>query len=152
MTYKAPFYSVKKALYAALSNSDIGIEWFDASVPIEEIEQQFKEQEEFAYGIFGASNADCESIKDTIIWNMNINLQIYSNYSGSKVISQKLEELLNFFCSDAGWESMQNVLTPEEFKLLSISCGALSVNMPIYSDVGVWQSGSTNVTFKVNQI
>ena len=60
MIYKVPFVAISKAVYAVLSdtNNHIGLEWFDSAVPIYEIEDYFKSQAEFAYGIFGAADAD----------------------------------------------------------------------------------------------
>jgi len=152
MIYKAPFYACQKALYTALSSSSIGLSWFDASVPIDEIENQFKNQAEFAYGIIGTATADCQSAKDVAVWNASIGLEIYSNYKGRKVIYQKLEGLLNYLSGATGFQALQVALAPQGFALVSIEIGALTANMPIYSDMGVWQSGQTNIIFKVQQI
>ena len=55
MIYKAPFYAMQKAVYAALSQSDSGLQWYDSAVPIEEIAELHKNQAEFAYGIVDCS-------------------------------------------------------------------------------------------------
>ena len=151
MIYKTPFYAIAKALYTALSDSDIGLSWFDASVPIEEIENLFKTQSEFAYGIIGGSSADCASAKDIAVWDADIDVEVYSNYKGRKVIYQKLEALLNYVSTDAGYLALQTVLAEEGFQLISLSVGTLTVNLPFYGDTGVWQSGQTTITFKVKQ-
>lgn len=153
MIYKAPFFAVSKAVYSGLSTATtIGLQWFDASVPIKEVEAQFKGQTEFAYGIFGTSSADCLPNKDMAIWECSLRLEIYSNYKGRKVISQKLEALLNYFSSDAGWQKLQSVFTAQGYQLLSMNVGTLIVNPPLYTDIGVWQSGTTEITFKINQL
>ena len=41
MNYKAPFYAVNLSLYKALSGKK-DMEWFDASVPVFEIEDYFR--------------------------------------------------------------------------------------------------------------
>jgi hypothetical protein len=154
MNYKAPFTAISTALYGALSDEDcsIGIDWFDSAVPIEEIESLFRDQTEFAYGVFGTSDADCTPNKDSVIWDASMQLEIYSNYKGRKVIADKLEALLNFLSSQEGYNAIQSNLLSHRFSLVSISVGGLRVNLPIYSENGVWQSGSTNVVFKVNQM
>ena len=154
MNYKAPFTAISTALYGALSDEDcpIGIDWFDSAVPIEEIESLFRDQTEFAYGVFGTSDADCTPNKDSVIWDASMQLEIYSNYKGRKVIADKLEALLNFLSSQEGYNAIQSNLLSHRFSLVSISVGGLRVNFPIYSENGVWQSGSTNVVFKVNQM
>ena len=151
MIYKAPFSAVTSALYSVLS-ADSGIEWFDSAVPIDEIDGYFKNQAEFAYGIFGASEADCVSNKTVAIWECDMQLEIYSNYKGRKVIAEQLEELLNYLSSDAGKLALQTAFNQEGFALINMTIGALRVNLPIYSDNGIWQSGSANVSFRVNQL
>lgn len=152
MIYRAPFYAITKAIYQTLKTSDIGLEWFDSSTPIEEIEQLFKNQEEFSYGVFGNSDADCLTNKDTAIWDASIRLDVYSNYKGRKVISQKLEAVLNYLCTDKGWNGLQSSFVADGYQLISIDVGRLVINAPFYGDIGVWQSGSINVMFKVGQL
>lgn len=153
MIYKTPFYAATKALYGALSaDESIGIDWFDSAVPIDEIEDYFKNQSEFAYGIFGAAEADCTPIKDHAIWTMSINIDVYSNYKGKKRITQILEALMNYLSSTAGWNTIQTALAAEDFQMSSIKVNALRVNVPIYGETGVWQSGSTSIVLTMDQI
>ena len=154
MIYKVPFVAISKAVYAVLSdtNNGIGLEWFDSAVPINEIEDYFKSQAEFAYGIFGAADADCTPAKTVAVWDSTLQLEIYSNYKGRKVIAEKLEAVLNYLSSEAGKNAIQAALNAEGFTLVSMTVNALRINLPIYSDNGVWQSGSTNISFKVNQL
>lgn len=150
MMYKAPFYYVGKALYSALSNMDI--EWFDSSASVDDIESYFKNQSEYTYGILGTSTADCVANKDTIIWDCSTMLEIYSNYKGRKVISIAIGDLLNYLCSTNGWNALQTSLNSNGYTLISINVGAMSVNMPIYGDYGIWQSGTTTINLKIQQI
>lgn len=154
MIYKAPFTAITTALYGAVSGDScpIGIDWFDSAVPIEEIEALFRDQEEFAYGVFGASDADCTPNKDAAVWDASMQLEIYSNYKGRKVIADKLEALLNYFSSDEGYNAIQRSLNENGFSLVSIRVGGLRVNLPLYSENGVWQSGGTDVVFRLNQL
>ncbi len=153
MLFKAPFTAVTSALYSVLSaegNSDI--EWFDSAVPIKEIEEYFKNQAEFAYGIFGASDADVVSNKTVAIWDCSLQLEIYSNYKGRKVIAEQLAAFLNLLSSGNGQAALQAALNAEGFVLISMEYSPLRVNLPIYSDNGIWQSGSVNMTFRVHQL
>ena len=152
MIYKAPFYAVNKAIYYALSNSDIGLEWFDSGVPIEEVEDYFKNRSEFAYGVFTTATSDTVSNKDAVIWDSTLGIEIYSNYKGRKVIAQKLEALLNFLSNNDGWQKLSQALYNEGFALISVTVGNLTVNMPINDNTGIWQSGSTNLTLKLQQL
>ena len=154
MIYKTPFTAISKAVYSALSdaNNGIGLSWFDSAVPINEIDNYFKTQAEFAYGIFGAADADCTPNKDTAIWDSSLQLDVYSNYKGRKVVAEKLEAVLNYLSSDEGTAAIQAALNDEGFALISMTVGALRINLPIYGDNGVWQSGGTNVVFRVNQL
>ena len=154
MIYKTPFTAISKAVYSALSdaNNDIGLSWFDSAVPINEIDNYFKTQAEFAYGIFGTADADCTPNKDTAIWDSSLQLDVYSNYKGRKVVAEKLEAVLNYLSSDEGTAAIQAALNDEGFALISMTVGALRINLPIYGDNGVWQSGGTNVVFRVNQL
>ena len=154
MIYKVPFVAISKAVYAVLSdtNNNIGLEWFDSAVPINEIDDYFKSQAEFAYGIFGAADADCTPNKTAAVWDSTLQLEIYSNYKGRKVIAQKLEAVLNYLSSEDGKNAIQSALNTEGFALISMTVNVLRVNLPIYSDNGVWQSGSTNISFRVSQL
>lgn len=154
MNFKAPFSALTKALYSVLSSKgcDVGLEWFDSAVPIKEIEDYFKAQAEFAYGIFGAADADCTPNQTEAIWDGSLQLEIYSNYKGRKIVAAKLEALLNYLSSDTGYNALQVALHKEGYGLLDFTVGALRVNLPIYSDYGVWQSGSANISFQVHQL
>lgn len=150
MTYSVPFYAMQSALYKVLSkNSDI--KWFDSGATIEEIADFYKNQTEFAYGILGAADADCQENKDTVIWEMSLDLEIYSNYKGRKVITQQLSSLLNEFCDSAQFTALNDELNTAGFKLIKLTVGALRVNLPIYGDNGIWQSGGTSLRFTVGQ-
>ena len=151
MIYKTPFYAVQKAVYSALTAGKIGVEWFDAAVPIDEIAELYKSQAEFAYGIMGAQEADCDSNKDTAVWTAAIRLDVYSNYKGKKQITVALEKLLNYFCGD-GWDALQESFRQSGYAMISVSVGTLAINAPLYSDVGIWQSGGTKLRFKLQQI
>lgn len=150
MKYKAPFYATTKALYAAL-NHVTGIELFDAAVPIDEIEDYFKNRSECMYGIMGAANSDMASNKDMVLWDSSVEIELYSNYKGRKKISQALEQILNYVSSQAGWDALQGALAKEGFSLVSVTVGAMRINLPVYSDKGIWQSGSTTISLKIVQ-
>lgn len=152
MTYKTPFYAISKALYKALKDSPVGLEWFDSSVPIYEIEEFFKEQAEFSYGVFTTARADTLDYKDSIVWDSTLGCEIYSNYKGRKIIAQKLEALLNYLSDTEGWQKLSEAFDEEGFGLISITVGAMTVDMPMVTDAGVWQSGSTEISFRIQQI
>lgn len=151
MTYVLPFYAIQKALFAVLTASDIGINWFDAGSTMEEIESFYKGVSEFAYGVIAAADADALGTKDAVSWNVNTDLEIYSSYKGRKQLTQTMEKLLNYICTSAAWDAMEAVLNPRGFSLVSISVGNLRVNLPIYGDTGIWQSGMTTLQFTVKQ-
>jgi hypothetical protein len=149
--YVLPFYALQKALFATLTGSDIGINWFDAGSTTEEIEGFYKGMNEFSYGIIAAADADAIGTKDAVSWNSSIDLEIYSSHKGRKQLTQTMEKMLNYICTDAAWTAMETVLNPLGFSLVSISVGNLRVNLPIYGDTGIWQSGATTLRFTVKQ-
>ena len=152
--YKVPFVAISKALYAALNdkNCPVGLNWFDSAVPIEEINNYFKTQAEFAYGVFGASGADCTANKTTVVWDADIQLEVYSNYKGRKVVAEKLDAVLNYISGDAGYYAIQAVLNAAGYALVSVTAGSIGINLPIYSDNGVWQSGGLRLSFRISQL
>lgn len=151
MIYKTPFYAVSKALYATLK-TPTGLEWFDSSVPIDEVENYFKNQSEFAYGVFTTATADALANKDAVVWDSTLGIEIYSNYKGRKVIAKKLEALLNYLSTESGIHAVADVLAAEGYGLISITVGSLNVNLPLVGDTGIWQSGSTNLIFRIQQL
>ena len=152
--YKAPFTAITKSLYTVLSSNDcpVGLEWFDSAVPISEIHDYFKTQAEFAYGIFCEEDADCTDNQTEAVWDGGLQLEIYSNYKGRKIVAAKLEALLNFLSSDAGYNALQEALHTAGYGLVDLTIGGLRVNRPIYSDYGVWQSGGANISFRIHQL
>lgn len=149
MIYKPPFFAMTKALNSALAEGNL--EWFDSSVPIEEIEGYFKDRAEFEYGIYGTSQVDCQDNKDSVIWDGSLDLEIYSNYKGRKRIAIRLEELLNFLSND-GVDAIGTALLEDGYKLISLTVGAMAINLPMFGEAGVWQSGHTTLTFRLQQI
>ena len=152
MIFKAPFTALTKSLYTVLNNNpSVGLDWFDSAVPINEIDDYFKAQAEFSYGVFGQSDADCAPNKTAVVWDGSLQLEVYSNYKGRKVVAQKLEALLNYLSND-GFTALGTELNREGYSLVSLTVGALRVNLPMYSDNGVWQSGGTTIRFQLHQI
>ena len=146
-----PLYQAIMALYHALKEGTAaGLQWFDGGASNEEIEADFRNQSSFSYGIIGAAEADqVDGVED--IWEVNIQLEIYSNYSGRKIIAQKLQELQTYFCQITTWDAMESKLLAESFRMISMSIGPHRINQPIFSDAGNWQNGSVDLTLKLNQ-
>lgn len=150
MTYKLPFTAISKALYATLNGQ--GLEWFDSAVPISEIEEYFRSQAEFAYGILGAADMDARDTKTGPVWTMTINLQIYSNYRGRKDVAEKMEALFNRLASGSGKFAMNSSLNADGFTLVDLTIGAVSISLPIVGDAGEWQNGSIDLKIRVGQL
>lgn len=149
---KVPLYAATMAIYQALSSTGAaGLEWYEGGTDIEEIENNFKTQAVFGYGILGAADAD-QNDKVEDVWDYNIQLEIYSNYPGRKEVAQKLQELMAALCTENVWDAIENALAPEGFKMIKMSIGPHRLNLPIRGDNGIWQSGNLNVTMKLNQI
>ncbi len=152
--YKVPFVAISTALNTALNDQGcpVGLNWFDSAVPIEEINNYFKTQAEFAYGVFGASDADCTANKTAIVWDTDIQLEVYSNYKGRRVVAEKLDAVLNYISGDAGYYAIQAVLNTAGYALVSMTAGNIGINLPMYGDNGVWQSGGLRLSFKSSQL
>lgn len=150
MTYKLPFTAISKALYATLNGQ--GLEWFDSAVPITEIEDYFRSQAEFAYGILGAADMDARDTKTGPVWTMTINLQIYSNYRGRKDVAEKLEATFCRLVSSDGRAALNASLNADSFTLVDLTIGAVSISLPIVGDAGEWQNGSINLKIRVGQL
>ena len=147
-----PLYPAIAALYHALKNGAAGgLQWFDGGASIEEVETNFQNQSSFCYGIIGAAEADQVDGTDDI-WEVNIQLEIYSNYSGRKIVAQKLQALQTYLCQAEAWEAIEAKLLPENFRMIILSIGPHRINQPIFSDAGNWQNGSVNITIKLNQV
>ena len=128
MTYKLPFTAISKALYATLNGQ--GLEWFDSAVPIAEIDDYFRSQAEFAYGILGAADMDARDTKTGTVWTMTINLQIYSNYRGRKDVAEKLEATFCRLASQEGRAALNKSLNDDGFTLVNLTIGAVSHLLP----------------------
>ena len=150
MTYKLPFTAISKALYATLNWQ--GLEWFDSAVPITEIDDYFRSQAEFAYGILGAADMDARDTKTGPVWTMTINLQIYSNYRGRKDVAEKLEATFCRLVSTDGREALNASLNTDGFSLVDMTVGTVSISLPIVGDAGEWQNGSVNLKIRVGQL
>lgn len=149
MSYRLPFNSMQAALYKVLSTMDIG--WFDSGVSITEIEDYYKGQGQIAYGVIGAADADANVNKDKTIWSVALDLEVYSNYKGRKHVIDTLEAVVNLLDNTSSIKTMNERLNEENFTLVDITIGNIRVNLPIYGDSGVWQSGATTLTFRIGQ-
>lgn len=139
------------SLYKALSGKK-DMEWFDASVPVFEIEDYFRHQAEFDYGIIGAAKADCRPNDDVVLWAVSTDMEVYSNYKGRKRIAERLETLLNFLSSQEGWDTLQDILQANGFHLWRVTVNNMRINLPVYSEKGIWQSGAASVVPEIAQL
>lgn len=145
--YKSPFYAITKATKAALS--ELGLPWYDSSVPPAQIIGQHKHQDEIIYGILGASQCDTVSNKDTVVWSARIDLEVYSNYKGRLKVSEALEGILNKLETE---NVMGEIFKEEGYVYVSVTVDSLQINQPIFTDIGAWQSGGTSLIFTLQQI
>ena len=67
-------------------------------------------------------------------------------------MAQKLEAVLNYLSSDTGFAALSKALSTEGYVLVSLTVGALHINLPMYGNNGVWQSGATGLSFKLHQL
>lgn len=149
---KVPLYPGTMALYQALETGEAcGLQWFEGGTDIDEIEDEFREQATFSYGILGAAEAD-QNDKVSTIWDYSIQLEVYSNYPGRRTVAQKLQELMRFLWQTATWDTIDGLLAPEGFTIISMKIGPHRLNPAIKGGNGSWQSGSVNLVMKLNQI
>lgn len=147
-----PLYPAIMAVYHALKDGAAGdVRFFDGGTSDEEIEAEFRNQATFFYGIIGAAEADQRDGVDDI-WDVEIQLEIYSNYSGRKIVTQKLQAVQTYLCQAAAWDKIESKLLSEDFTLISISIGSHRINQAIFGEAGVWQNGSVPITLKLNQV
>lgn len=152
VVYKVPFTEATKALKDTLeSSNDLDLMWFDGDTQPDAVNAFFKQQSEFAYGIFAQSDADIVENKSAVLWDFWLDLEIYSNYKGRLVIAQKLEALLNYLSSEDGFEDLCARLSAKGYNLLSIETGKLHIGLPVTGDYGVWQSGSVPMILHLEQ-
>ncbi|MBQ0066781.1 MAG: hypothetical protein KBS60_01145 [Phascolarctobacterium sp.] len=150
MRYRVPFYSVGKALYAALAEID-GTKWFQASTTPDEVKAQFKGRNEYLYGIIGSIAANVDDNKDVAIWRVPVQLELYSSYKGNKVLAQEIEAVVNYF-SDAEKTIMAEKLAADGFSLISLEINDMSINSPIDSDEGSWTMGGMQLVICIGQV
>lgn len=152
MYYKVPFHDATEALKATLEAcSALNLTWFDGDTPPETVNTYFKQQTEFSYGIFSESDADLVDNKSVALWDFWLDLEIYSNYKGRKVVAQKLETLLNYLSSEVGFADLCQRLSNKGYNLLSVEMGKLHISLPIRGDYGVWQNGSIPLVLHLEQ-
>ena len=149
---KVPLYPATMALYKTLKAGEAcGLTWYEGDTDIDEIDANFRDQAAFGYGILGAVDAD-QNDKVNTIWDYSIQLEIFSSYPGRKIVAEKLNELMNFMCQGTTWSSLEKLLAPEGFTIISMNIGPHRLNPAIRGDNGTWQSGSVNLVMKLNQI
>ena len=79
-------------------------------------------------------------------------MEVYSNYKGRKRIAERLETLLNFLSSQEGWDTLQAILHANGFHLWRVTVNNMRINLPVYSEKGIWQSGAASVVLEIAQL
>lgn len=153
--FKVPFIEGTQAIKEVLEAcEELGLMWFDCSVPPEQIHTLFKQQSEFAYGVLTTSDADTKESKSMVFWDFWLDLEIYSNYKGRKVVAQKIEALINYLSDSedgGGFTLLCEKLSAGSYNLLSISTGKLHIGLPERGEIGVWQYGSIPLVLHLEQ-
>ena len=149
--YRLPFYPATKVLQDVFSKSDIGLAWFDGAEQPEQINSLFKNQAEIKYGVFGFSDADVLNNKTVIFWEFWLDLEVYSNYQGRKIVAQTLQKILGYFSSQEAWDALSEGLLAEGYDLKQIDMGKVHMGLPMHNDIGIWQNGSLPVKFLLEQ-
>ncbi len=150
--YRIPFRAATKALLEVLEScTELDLNWFDGGTSPEAVHNSYKQQAEFAYGIFANSDVGIPDNKSVILWDFWLDLEIYSNYKGRLVVAQKIETLINYLSSESGFGQLCTKLSNSGYKLLSIDLGQMHFGLPVHGDYGLWQNGSVPLILHLEQ-
>lgn len=152
MVFKPPFYEFQSEIYSLFTKADeMNFSIYDSGLSIQEILNDLKNMSSVKYGIIADVTGSQASAKvDSIIWQMSVRIELFSNYKGRKPIA----EMINTITAVATQyiDAFSANLISKGYQVVRMSVGESAIGSAIGDGSLVWQNGYITLNYFLAQL
>lgn len=142
ITYECPFSELQKGVYKLLSDSITDYEIWDDATPIEELESKYGGLDDAKFGLLREVTGVPSVTKvDTLIWDVNMQIYLISNYRGKKVVNEMVNDVCTVLTAC--------VVPMDNFKPLMAKIASVSMTAEKSSGNFTWHIAAVDVNFRI---
>lgn len=152
MIFSTPFIAFQTELISMFTQADeMNFSIFDACMTVDEIMDALKNMSDIHYGVISDVSCKPSSAKaDSIMWRVNVRIELFSTYSGRKQVA----EMVNTIGSVA--TQYQNVfdarLRASGYSVIRQEVGESVIGSAIVANGITWQNGYINLIYHLYQL
>lgn len=152
MIFSTPFIAFQTELISMFTQADeMNFSIFDACMTVDEIMDALKNMSDIHYGVISDVSCKPSSAKaDSIMWRVNVRIELFSTYSGRKQVA----EMVNTIGSVA--TQYQNVfdtrLRAGGYSVIRQEVGESVIGSAIVANGITWQNGYINLVYHLYQL
>lgn len=152
MIFATPFIPFQTELLKMLTNADeMSFSVYDSCMSVSEILESLKTLEDIHYGVIADVSCTPASAKaDSIMWRVNVRIEVFSTYSGRKQVA----EMINAIGSVATqYAEIFNInLQPKGYSVIRQEVGESVVGTALAANGLTWQNGYINLVYHLYQL
>lgn len=152
MVFAPPYTELQTEFYKLMTNADeMDFEVYDSGMSIQEIMGSLKLMNTINYGIIADITGTQTAAKtDTIIWQMNIRLELFSNYKGRKQIADMINTVAKVVTT---YQNEFNAnLCQKGYFVVRNQIGESAIGSAIGDGNLTWQNGYITITYFLSQL
>lgn len=152
MVFAPPYTELQTEFYKLMTNADeMDFEVYDSGMSIQEIMGSLKLMNTINYGIIADITGTQTAAKtDAIIWQMNIRLELFSNYKGRKQIADMINTVAKVVTT---YQNEFNAnLCQKGYFVVRNQIGESAIGSAIGDGNLTWQNGYITITYFLSQL
>ena len=152
MVFAPPYTELQTEFYKLMTNADeMDFEVYDSGMSIQEIMGSLKLMNTINYGVIADITGTQTAAKtDAIIWQMNIRLEMFSNYKGRKQIADMINTVAKVVTT---YQNEFNAnLCQKGYFVVRNQIGESAIGSAIGDGNLTWQNGYITITYFLSQL
>ena len=149
MVFEIPFIPFQSEIYSLFTKADeMNFDVYDGAIGIEEIVEPLKTLEEINFGVIADVSCTQSSTKtDSVMWNVNVRIELFSTYSGRMRIAEMANTIGNVVTKYV--EPFNVNLSQKGYSVIKADIGESFVGSTMFAYGIQWQNGYINLNYQL---
>ena len=152
LVFAPPYTELQSEFYKLMTNADeMDFDVYDSGLSIQEILGSLKNMSSINYGVIADITGNQTAAKtDAIIWQMNIRLELFSNYKGRKKIADMINTVAKVVTQYQ--DAFNANLCQKGYFVVRTQIGESAIGSAIGDGNLTWQNGYLTITYFLSQL
>ena len=152
MVFEIPFIPFQSEIYSLLTKADeMNFDVYDSAYPIEEIIEPLRNLDEINFGVIADVSCTQTSTKtDSVMWNVNVRIELFSTYNGRMRIAEMANTIGNVVTQYV--EAFDSNLSAKGYSVIKAEIGEAAIGTTMFAYGLQWQNGYINLNYRLYQL